>query len=51
MLAGSICDQEAITMAQDALQVRSGFTTTKQKPRALQQALENLKHVSYCTVD
>ncbi len=46
MLAGSTWDQEAVTMAQDALQVRYGFTTDDQKQRSLQQALQNLPSVS-----
>jgi hypothetical protein len=47
MLAGSTWNQEAIATAQDALHVRYNFTTAEQKQRALQQALENLKNVSY----
>ena len=46
VLAGSTWDQEAILMAQDALQVRYGFTTDDQKQRSLQQALQNLPSVS-----
>lgn len=44
---GSAWDQEAIAMAEDALQVQYGFTTAEQKQRALQQALQSLKHVCY----
>ena len=47
MLAGSSWDQEASTMAQAALQVRYGFITADQEQRALQQALQNLKSISY----
>ncbi|KAL0053517.1 hypothetical protein WJX82_006942 [Trebouxia sp. C0006] len=42
---GSTWDQEAILMAQDALQVRYGFTTDDQKQRSLQQALQNLPSI------
>ncbi len=45
MLAGSTWDQEAITMAEDSLQARYGFTTADQKQRALQQALEHLTNL------
>ena len=45
VLAGSTWDQEAILMAQDALQVRYGFTTDDQKQRSLQQALQNLPSI------
>ncbi|DBA91660.1 TPA: hypothetical protein ACH3X1_003263 [Trebouxia sp. C0004] len=47
---GSTWDQEASTMAEDALQVRYGFTTAEQKPRALQQALENLTYHEECVI-
>lgn len=50
MLAGSTWDQEAILMAQDALQVRYGFTTAVQKQRALQQALDNLTYHEECAI-
>jgi len=45
VLAGSTWDQEAIAMAEDALQARYGFTTADQKHRALQQALEHLTNL------
>ena len=45
MLAGSTWDQEAIAMAEDALQARYGVTTADQKHRALQQALEHLTNL------